>query len=206
MFCYAPQTAPVPSNSTLQGMFEARKRVFVDLLRWDVPVLENRYELDQFDNPDATYLVLTNDIAEHRASVRLLRTDRDHILGQLFPLLCSEAIPSGAGIQEITRFCIEPTLPRIERREARNQLVTALVQHAMRFNITDYTAVANVAWYRQIVDFGWKCRTLGPCRQIDGQSLVALHIRIDSDTPSDLAATGIYSPHNFHLAGMGGLQ
>ena len=38
-------------------MFEARKRVFVDLLKWDVPVLDDAYEIDQFDTPDASYLV-----------------------------------------------------------------------------------------------------------------------------------------------------
>ena len=31
-------------NALLRSMFEARKRVFVDLLKWDVPVVEGRYE------------------------------------------------------------------------------------------------------------------------------------------------------------------
>jgi LuxR family quorum-sensing system transcriptional regulator CciR len=39
-------------------MFAARKSVFVDLLKWDVPVLEGRYEVDQFDDQHATYLIV----------------------------------------------------------------------------------------------------------------------------------------------------
>ncbi len=36
-------------NRLFRSMFEERKRVFVDLLRWDVPVVAGRYEIDQFD-------------------------------------------------------------------------------------------------------------------------------------------------------------
>lgn len=73
-------------------MFEARKRVFVDLLKWNVPVLDDAYEIDQFDTPVASYLVLTDGESRHRASARLLRTDGAHILGELFPCLCDGPI------------------------------------------------------------------------------------------------------------------
>lgn len=195
----------LPGNSghsapVLRTMFEARKQVFVDLLKWDVPVLEDRYEIDQFDTPDADYLILTDDKARHRASARLLQTDRAHILGGLFPSLCDGPVPSGSGIREITRFCIEPTLERAERRQTRNQLVTALVQHALANGIDAYTAVAIRAWFRQIADFGWKCRALGPFHKIGCETLVALHIEIDANTAGDLDANGIYCPSSFTLA------
>ena len=202
----------LPSNFTtqadpmLQAMFEARKRVFVDLLNWDVPVLGDRYEVDQFDTEEATYLILTGKNAEHRASARLLRTDRSHILADLFPYLCEGPLPMGATTREITRFCIEPRLDRVERRTARDQLVTAFVEHALQSGITDYTAVATRAWHRQISAFGWKCRALGPCRRVGEEWLVALHIEIDAATPADLAANGIYRPSTFRLGDTGGLQ
>lgn len=194
------------SDAAVRKMFEARKRVFVDLLKWDVPVLDDRYEIDQFDTPHASYVILTGDNGSHRASARLLPTNRAHILGDLFPTLCETAVPTGTKTLEITRFCIEPTLSRADRRIARNQLVTALVQHALAEGVTDYTAVANLAWYRQISDFGWKCRALGPPRYIDGECLLALHIQIDADTPHDLEETGIFTPADFHLADVGAMQ
>lgn len=203
---FATSSAALPSQNAVRNMFEARKRVFVDLLKWDVPVLNDKYEIDQFDTPYANYLILTGDKGSHRASARLLRTDRAHILGELFPALCDNAVPTGARTREITRFCIEPTLPRTDRRIARNQLVSALVQHALTEGVTDYTAVANLAWYRQIADFGWKCRALGSARYIDGECLLALHIEIDADTPDDLAATGIFNQSAFHVADAGAIQ
>lgn len=187
-------------------MFEARKRVFVDLLKWDVPVLLEKYELDQFDTIAATYLILTDDGGDHRASARLLRTDGPHILGNLFPHLCEGEMPSGTVTREITRFCIEPTLGRGERRTARNQLVTGLVQHALRSGIAGYTAVASLAWFRQIANFGWRCNALGESRDVGGNKLIALHIEIDTETPAALQAAGIYTLADFQTATAGELQ
>src|SRR3546814_6800436 len=67
-------------DAVLAAMFEARKRVFVDLLGWDVPVLAGRFEVDQFDDVHARYLVLTDRQGSHLGSARLLDTRRPHIL------------------------------------------------------------------------------------------------------------------------------
>jgi len=188
-----PQVArPDPSDAVLRAMFEARKRVFIDLLKWDVPVLAGAYELDQFDNPDAEYLILADSEERHRGSVRLLRTDRPHILGDLFASLCDEPVPSDPALREITRFCIEPTLSRQERRDVRNELVTALVDHALANGIAGYTAVAGTGWYRQVTEFGWRCRALGPELNLGSERLVALQIDIDVATPAALARNDIY--------------
>lgn len=180
-------------DSTLQAMFAARKRVFVDLLRWDVPVVDDTFEVDQFDDHFATYIVLTDDNGTHRASARLLRTVGPHILGSLFPGLCDGPVPSHPEVLEITRFCIEPTLKRSERREARNELVSALAKHAIANSIAAFTAVAGQNWFRQIAAFGWRCSALGPSRRIGNEDLVALRIDIDADTLAALTATGVYN-------------
>lgn len=189
-----------PSDPALRAMFEARKRVFVDLLKWDIPVLDGTYEIDQFDTPDASYLVLTDGGGRHRASARLLRTDCAHILGELFPCLCDGPVPSRPDFREITRFCIEPSLSRVDRRAARDELVTALAHHALATGLSAYTAVANRAWSRQIENFGWQCRTLGSGCRIDGEDLVALQIEIDCKTPDDLARGGIYRKGAYRVA------
>lgn len=198
--------AVAPSGGALCAMFEARKRVFVDLLKWQVPVIDDRFELDQFDTPGAEYLILTDGSEAHRASARLLHTDRPHILADLFRELCEGPVPSGPTCREITRFCLEPGLSARERREARNQLVTALADHALRCGITDYTGVASPAWFAQIATFGWECRALGEARQIGPHKLVALHVQIDAETPARLEASGIYSPISHGLVTTGGIQ
>src|SRR3546814_10186492 len=74
-------------HQALRSMFEARKRVFIDLLKWDLPALAGRFELDQFDDVDATYLIVTDARGNHLASARLLLTTRPALLDTLFPRL-----------------------------------------------------------------------------------------------------------------------
>jgi len=178
-------------NHLFRTMFEERKRVFVDLLGWDVPVLAGRYEIDQFDNDRAVYLVIADENGEHLGSARLLLTTEDHILGTIFPDLCEAPPPRGGGILEITRFCLARRLRARERLEVRNQLVSALVEYAVRHQIRSYTGVAEWSWFQQVLSFGWSCRALGVPRADTARSLVALQIDIDGRTRENLRASGI---------------
>jgi acyl-homoserine lactone synthase len=184
---------PWQENAALRGMFEARKRVFVDLLKWDLPVVADRFEIDRFDDIHARYLIVAKEGGAHLGSARLLPTHRPHILGSLFPDLCAGEVPAGPGIFEITRFCLDRNQGALERRLTRNRLVSALVTHALQTGIHTYTGVAEMSWLSQILAFGWRCRPLGiPKRSVSGM-LGALLIEIDDDTPALLAANGIWS-------------
>lgn len=187
--CPRPHAEPL-----LDAMFAARKRVFVDLLGWDVPTLAGRYEVDQFDDAHATYLIVADEHGRHLASARLLKTTRPHILDSLFPELCAGEPPRGPRIREITRFCLDPGVGAQARRQARNVLVSALVEHALNNGIDAYTGVAEIAWLQQILAFGWRCRPLGLPRPIGGSSLGALMIDVTPDTADLLAGSGIHHP------------
>lgn len=182
------------SDAVMRAMFEARKRVFVDLLGWDLPVLADRYEVDQYDGPHARYLILADADQNHLASARLLPTTRPHILGDLFPQLCGAPAPTGPGTWEITRFCLDRNLRAPERRRSRDALVTALAYYALEHGITTYTGVAEQGWLDQILAFGWHAELLGNPRTIDTMTLGALRIEITPDTPALLAANGIHAP------------
>ncbi len=181
-------------SKVLSAMFEARKRVFVDLLDWDVPVVDGRFEIDQFDNEDAQYLVVAEPGGAHLASARLLPTEGPHLLADLFPFLCDTEVPRGPDIREITRFCLDPAPSAARRREVRNRLIAALVDHALAEGIRTYTGVAELGWFRQIIGFGWNCRPLGIPRPLGSSHITALAIDIDAQTPALLAAGGIYQP------------
>jgi len=180
----------------LRAMFEARKAVFVDLLKWNVPVLDGRYEIDQFDDAHATYLIVTDDQSRHLASARLLPTTRPHILDTLYKDLCDEPPPRQADVFEITRFCLDRRLRAAERRVARDTLVHHLVGYALANGITAYSAIAEIAWFQQVLAFGWRCRPLGLPQVLDGQLLAAMRIDIDRDTPARLCVAGLApQPH-----------
>lgn len=182
------------ADAAFRSMFAARKSVFVDLLKWDLPVLDGRYEIDQFDNPHARYLIISDTAHEHLASARLLPTTRPHILDSLFPALCGGEVPRGPRIWEITRFCLGRQLRAGQRRQIRNHLVSALATHALETGIDTYTGVAEMAWLQQILSFGWECRALGEPLPDRGGLLGVLEIAITPDTPAGLAAGGVWSP------------
>ena len=179
------------TDDGLKAMFEDRKRVFVDLLRWDVPVLEDRFEIDEFDDSQATYLIVNDLAGDHLGSCRLLPTTRPHILGSLFSDLCASPPPTGPRVFEITRFCLSRRQPAAARRRTRDALVRGLADYALGAGITTYTGVAELAWLQQILAFGWDCRPLGPPAPRDGRMLGALAIKIDHRTSALLAANGI---------------
>lgn len=190
-----PSPLEVPA---LRQMFAARKRVFVDLLKWDVPVLDGRYEVDQFDNRDAVYLIVSDQHGNHAGSARLLRTSGPHILDSLFPGLCATSVPRGSDILEITRFCLDRGQTADQRCEVRNRLVSALVQYALENGIHTYTGVAELAWLQQILAFGWRCRPLGLPRRVGGKMLGALRIDLSDETPGLLEASGIFQFRPLH--------
>lgn len=188
---FTVESANPSADAAMRAMFEARKQVFVDLLGWDLPVLAGRYEVDQFDDVHARYLILADAAHTHLASARLLPTTRPHILDTLFSQLCEDAPPRGEHVYEITRFCLDRSLSAVRRRAVRDDLVVALTNHALAHGIAAYTGVAEIGWLQQILAFGWRCRPLGLPQRIDGTMLGALRIDITRETPALLARAGI---------------
>jgi N-acyl-L-homoserine lactone synthetase len=183
----APGACPVRDD-----MHRARKHVFVDLLKWDVPVVLGAYERDQFDTGDATYLISTDSVGTHLGSFRLLPTDRPHILGELFAELCDDDVPAGPNILEITRGCLSPRLRATERLKLRNRLISAAVDYALAHRIRAFTCVADSGWLTQILAMGWDCELLGMPRVVNGVTTGALRIAIEPRTIEVLTEAGTY--------------
>jgi acyl homoserine lactone synthase len=182
------------------AMFEDRRRLFVDLLAWNVPVIADRFELDQYDGPLATYIAEVNESCGHEGSLRLLPTDSPHILCDLFPQLVDGPVPVGPDVCEITRLCLPSRLPAARRLKVRNRLITAMVDHALQTGISTLTGVTRPAFRDAVLEMGWLGRALGRTQVIDGMALSAFAISIDPKTPERLAATGVYVPTTKPLA------
>lgn len=175
------------------AMFECRRRLFVDLMQWDVPVVQDRFEIDQYDGPEAIYIAEFLDAADHRGSLRLLRSDGQHILGDLYPELCAGAVPRGSHVREITRLCLPVLVGARERLRVRNRLISAMVDHALQIGTRTLTGVVRPAFRDAILEMGWEASPLGPELTVRGMRLAAFRIEIDHDTPDRLARTGIYT-------------
>lgn len=177
----------------LAQMYQERKRVFIDLLRWDLPALDGRYEIDQFDTPSTIYLIIADTDGKHLGSLRLLPTTQPHVLGDVFPSLCDIGSPSAPDVWEISRLCLSRSIRAAERRLVRDKLATALTLFARDNGIRAYCCVADMPWYTQILSFGWRCEPLGLPQDLPCGMLAALMIHIDDETPRMLDEAGIWS-------------
>lgn len=180
-------------QALLDSMFEARKRLFVDLLDWDLEVVDDRLEIDRFDDAYATYIVYAGADGRHRASMRLLPSTRPHLLGSMFERLCVGGVPVGADIFEITRLCLPSGVVAAERRRLRDALIRAMVDHALAVGITMFTGVVTARFRETILAMGWEGEALGPGQDMGGGRLGAFAIRIDAPTPARLEANSIYA-------------
>ncbi|MCB2077973.1 MAG: autoinducer synthase [Novosphingobium sp.] len=165
----------------LRTMHEDRKRVFIDAYKWDLPT-DGSQEIDQFDNEDAIYLVARQNDGSHLASVRLLDSDRPHILGSIFPFLSDDPVPTGRHVREVTRSIASPRVSTIERRFARNTVARAMIEYGLENGISRYTAVCDIGYLSRVLAAGWRCDPLGMPQTVNGSMIGAFCIHIEPDT------------------------
>jgi N-acyl-L-homoserine lactone synthetase len=178
-----------PSNRhlyshALDGMYRDRKRVFVDWLKWKVPVVNGIYEIDQFDTDDAIYLIELDPLTrKHLASIRLLPTTKPNLLGEVFPSLCEKTPPPRAtDTWELTRFCVTPDVPKADVKRLMNLMWTSVVEFAVANDIAHYTCVTHMALLSVILAAGWDTEPLGLPQTFDGGLIGAVLFHIKNET------------------------
>jgi acyl-homoserine lactone synthase len=167
----------------LEAMHRDRKKVFVDALKWDVPVVDGQYEMDQFDTDAAIYLIASDPQRQrHIGSVRLLPTTGPHLMSEIFPFLCENGVPVGEDVWEITRLCTAPSRD-IEPRLIRRRLATAMCEFGLLYGINKYTCVTHIQYLSHLLALGWECEPLGDPKDVNGEVIGAMSISV---TPATL--------------------
>ena len=186
--CGAPLHVPL-----LRSMFADRKRLFVDLFGWAVPVIDGQYEIDQFDDEHTIYVIAADASGEHEASIRLCPSTRPHMLDSLFPHLCPLGVPVGETTWETTRLCLPQRHGAARRLELRNVLFSAAIDLALARGIDRLTGVIPDPFRKELLALGWQAEPLGPAVRIAGGPIGAFLIHVRPDTPERLRWTGVYS-------------
>jgi acyl-homoserine lactone synthase len=183
-----------PESALYAAMFHDRKKVFVDLLHWDLPVLDGRFEIDQFDNVSTRYLICASPEGKHLGSLRLLPSTEPNLLGSMFSFLCDDEPPAAPDVWEISRLCLSRDIRSADRRAVRDRLATAVTRFALERGISAYCCIADMPWLSQILAFGWRCEPLGLPQMLQRGMVGALKIHIDDETPALMARAGIWCP------------
>lgn len=109
----------------IAAMHRLRKRVFHDLLKWDVTVRDD-WEVDHYDDANPIYVMSYSPDGQLRGSLRLLPTLGPNMLDDTFPILLGGRPEiRSAEIWESSRFCIEP---EVSQDRASNQVTIAAAE------------------------------------------------------------------------------
>ena len=145
----------------LMEMHRQRKQLFIDELAWALSAPEG-LEIDAYDAEEAIYLLASDaPRAPVRASLRLLPTDRPHLMSEVFAHLCDGEVPRASTTWEASRFCPAPTSDAQERRRLLAMMITGIVETSLLFGIEQVTYVAGAAAAPLAADAGWRASALG---------------------------------------------
>lgn len=96
----------VNESKILDQMFRQRHEIYIKERGWTgLPSGEAPLERDEFDTPDAIYLLALDDRENALGGSRLLPTTKPHLFGEKFLHLArTRGVPKGDDIYELTRF------------------------------------------------------------------------------------------------------
>jgi len=87
-------------------MFRQRKLVFHDQKQWDVKLVDDEYEIDEYDRDDTCYLISLDRRREVVGSLRLISTAMPHMMSGPFRKMFPDVNFRSPLIWEVTRFVV----------------------------------------------------------------------------------------------------
>ena len=145
-------------DSELDQMFRMRHTVFVDQLKWDLPLAKNGLEKDQFDTDDTIYLLSLDSQGNVQGAKRIMPTTKPHLMSEVFPHLVAGEIPRGEHIWESSRSCVHPAC---RDTGIIGELFLAMVEIGLLMGIERITFISSMKFYPTILHAGWGIVPLG---------------------------------------------
>lgn len=108
-----------------------RAKQFKERLMWNVNVLDNGEEKDEYDFDNPTYIIVTNDRDEHVASMRLKPFTSRTMVVDYFPDFLPTDFEARQDQVETTRFCVSPEISGVNRKIAIAILMSASCQFGL---------------------------------------------------------------------------
>ena len=169
-------------QSQLEDMFRQRYEVFVNRLKWDLPDADhiNHLEIDAYDKPDTIYLLVLRDGMVVGAS-RMIPTTGQTMMGDLFPELCPNGLPTGTSIWEWSRAHAKPDEPHQIRSNVINHIFLSGYEFAYKARIAGLTAQVNAREMDRWLGRGLVVDVLGPPHAYNhGEDILALQHHISA--------------------------
>lgn len=145
----------------IEAMHRHRYEVFVEERGWRALESPDRLDIDEFDNTDATYLIVIDQDAVV-GSARLIPSWRPNMLKTLFPEYCAGAPPVGPGIWEWTRHATPGRrFSKAFNIEVQLVLNVAILEFAQLRGVESFIGILEASLMPYTADLGWSSMSLG---------------------------------------------
>lgn len=152
-----------------------RHDIYIGERKWSALKSIDGREYDQFDLPDAVYLLaLTND-GQVAGGTRLLQSTGPTLLHDVFPNLADiRPYERSSDVLEWTRFFVAPRFREDGRLCKAGGLVSAgMIRYCLDAGIRKLNSVGEAYWVPRISILGWRPRPLGLPIEHEGMSICA---------------------------------
>lgn len=152
-----------------------RDQIYIGEKKWRALKSTDGREYDQFDLPNAIYLLALADDGSVAGGTRLLQSTGPTLLSEVFPQLADvRPFQRAPDILEWTRFFVAPRF-REERRLCRagGLVSAAMIEFCLIAGVRLLNAVGETYWMPRISTLGWRPRPLGLPIENDGLSICA---------------------------------
>ncbi|THF52211.1 acyl-homoserine-lactone synthase [Allorhizobium terrae] len=173
-------------QAALADMFRLRKKVFHDLLKWDV-LVQGDFEMDHYDDANPIYVMSYDDATGRlRGALRLLPTLGPNMLDDTFPVLLDRQPEiRSASIWESSRFCIDPeiSLDRSSNQVsvAAAELMCGVGELGLASNLSHIVTVTDVFLERMFRRMGCPGERIGAPHKIGSVHAVAIAWEVNQD-------------------------
>ena len=157
-----------------------RYKVFVETLGWALPSKDGT-ETDQFDHDDTYYVIAHDNRGRINGCARLLPTDREYLLGEVFPqLMAGQAPPRSHEVWELSRFTSMDLYDNRNTLEDTFRLLRKAIATAATLGARRIISVSPVGIERLLRQGGFSTEPAGPPMRVNGQLLYACWIDVPS--------------------------
>jgi N-acyl-L-homoserine lactone synthetase len=192
------QAGQAGQEGFITDMHRLRARVFKDMLQWDVHVDANGLEIDNFDMPEAVYLLALDDERRVVGSWRLLSSTGSTMIRDVWPqYLESLPMPSTDAVWEVSRFSIIPSASSPEEKARQTQTIIAemfcaLTETCIAADILDIYSLYNERFAKVLKRIHCQPYKMSASIPIDGVDNKTAGFRMDAEMLQRVRqATGI---------------
>lgn len=165
-------------QAQMEEQFRIRHDIYVKQRKWMALDRPDGREMDQFDNGDATYLLMLEDNRVIGGS-RFVPTTKPHLMSEVFAFLANvRGVPRGHDIVEWTRIFIIP-----EKRTAFNlkKIYAGVLEYCLDEGYNKITIVMETWWIPRFLELGWDVIPLGEPMMHDNMEIVAVIVNIEQE-------------------------